>query len=101
MKGDTDIKIKQSLNQNALVVADRNKEEFLAIGKGIGFGKKKGDFVHLKSNVKKYPMNYSEQDQKFLDLINEIPDELVLVVEETIKGAEEILETKLNYTLIF
>lgn len=71
------------------------------IGKGVGFSKKKGDTVKLNESIKIYPMTYSEQEQKILELIDEIPSELILMVEETIKEAEQILGKELNYTLIF
>lgn len=80
---------------------DKNNHELLLIGKGIGFNIKKDDSIQLNDSVKTYPMKYSEHDHKILELIDEIPSELILMVEETMKGAEEILGTKLNYTLIF
>lgn len=95
------IKVKQSLNQNAVISVDKKKDEFLLIGKGVGFSKKKGDFIKINNSIKIYPMSYSEQEQKILELIDEIPSEIILMIEETIKKAEKILEKELNYTLIF
>src|SRR5699024_9934177 len=89
IKGGQNIKIKQSLNQNAVISIDKKNDEFLLIGKGVGFSKKKGDTVKLNESIKIYPMTYSEQEQKILELIDEIPSELVLMVEETIKEAEQ------------
>lgn len=80
---------------------DKNNHELLLIGKGIGFNKRKGHPIQVNDSVEIYPMKYSEHDQKILELIDEIPGELILMVEDTMKGAEEILGTKLNYTLIF
>lgn len=101
IKEGQDIKVKQSLNQNAVISIDEQNNEFLLIGKGVGFSKKKGDTVKLNESIKIYPMTYSEQEQKILELIDEIPSELILMVEETIKEAEQILGKELNYTLIF
>lgn len=95
------IKVKQSLNQNAVISIDEKKDEFLLIGKGVGFSKKKGDSIEIKDSIKIYPMSYSEQEQKILELVDEIPSEIILMVEEAIKSAEKILGKELNYTLIF
>lgn len=73
----------------------------MLIGKGIGFSKKKEDFVELNNLVKVYPIKYSVQDKKTFELINEIPEDLILMVEETLNKIEGMLETKLNYSLIF
>ncbi|EMW5752631.1 hypothetical protein AAFC62_003249 [Enterococcus faecalis] len=35
------MKVVQSLNQNALLVMNNKGEEVVALGRGIGFGKKK------------------------------------------------------------
>ncbi len=84
-----------------MIAFDKKMNEFLLIGKGVGFNKKKGDSVELNDSVKTYPMSYSDQEQKMLELIDEIPSELILMVEETTKRAEKILQNDLNYTLIF
>lgn len=89
------------MNQNALISVDEEKDEFLLIGKGVGFNKKKGDFINLTDSVKTYPMSFSEQEQKIVELLDEIPSDLILMVEETIRGAEKILQKEVNYTLIF
>ena len=39
------MKVIQSLNQNAVLVARDDGAELVALGKGVGFGKKKGDTI--------------------------------------------------------
>jgi len=67
----------------------------------VGFKKKKGDFVKLNNSIKTYPMSYTEQEQKTLELIDDIPSKLILMIEEAVTRAEKILQSSLNYTLIF
>lgn len=77
------------------------QEEFVIIGRGVGFNKKKGDFIQLNDTMKKYPMNYTDQEQKILDIVNEIPTDLFLKVEDTIEGAQKILKTEFDYPFVF
>lgn len=69
--------------------------------KGIGFNKKKGDFIELTKKTKIIPINLSDQEQKMLKALEELPNKLILMVEDTIKGAEKILKRELNTSLIF
>ena len=41
------MKVTQSYNQNAVSVVDDSGKELILIGKGIGFGKKKGDVIDI------------------------------------------------------
>lgn len=95
------IKIKKSLNHNAVISVNNNEKEFLLIGKGIGFSKEKDDYIELNNTIKVYPIKYSVQDEKFFELVNEIPEDLILMVEATLNKIEPMLEAKLNYSLIF
>lgn len=89
------------MNHNAVISIDKKDDEFLLIGKGIGFNKKAGSIIKLDDSIKVYPMSYSEKEKRILELVDDIPSELILMVEEALKGANKILEKKLNYTLIF
>lgn len=84
-----------------MISIDKEQNEFIMIGKGVGFNKKRGDYIILDESIKTFPMSYSEQEEKILESIDEIPSELILMVEKTMKGAENILKTEFNYTLIF
>lgn len=76
------MKVLQSLNQNALLVRD-DGSECIVVGKGIGFGKKKGDPVNRSLVSKVYQMAPDRTD-----LLNLLGD----VDEESIQMAEEITE---------
>lgn len=95
------IVIKQSLNQNAVISNDDKNEEFLLLEKGIGFNKKKGDIIKVTEKTKVIPINFTEQEQSIIQNLKELPNDLILVVEDTIKGAEKILGKELNTSSIF
>lgn len=95
------MKIQQSLNQNAVIVRDCHNKEFFLIGKGIGFNKKKGDVVEKTKSMRMIPLIMTEREEKILALAEDISSDLLLMVEEVLKGAEDILGTKLDTKLIF
>lgn len=91
----------QSYNQNAVSVIDENGKELVLIGRGIGFGKKKGDRIDIRKASKIFRYYYSNYEKKIVDSLIEIPEEILLMAEEITSGASEILEEKLNPAFLF
>lgn len=86
------MKIKKILNNNAVVVTDNNKEK-IAIGTGISFQKKKNDIINPSKIEKLFVM---KENEKFQQLLLQIPEEHFDISEEIITYAEEYLGAKLN-----
>ncbi|MFJ7727405.1 PRD domain-containing protein [Neobacillus sp. NPDC097160] len=86
------MKIKKILNNNAVVVTDHNEEK-IAIGAGIAFQKKKNDIVNPGKIEKLFVM---KENEKFQQLLLQIPEEHFALSEEIITYAEESLGSKLN-----
>lgn len=86
------MKIKKILNNNAVVVTDHNEEK-IAIGAGIAFQKKKNDIVNPSKIEKLFVM---KENEKFQQLLLQIPEEHFALSEEIITYAEESLGGKLN-----
>ncbi|MFZ7943396.1 PRD domain-containing protein [Neobacillus sp. 19] len=86
------MKIKKILNNNAVVVTDHNEEK-IAIGAGIAFQKKKNDIVNPSKIEKLFVM---KENEKFQQLLLQIPEEHFALSEEIITYAEESLGSKLN-----
>jgi beta-glucoside operon transcriptional antiterminator len=86
------VRIKKILNNNAVVVAD-NDEEKIAIGAGIAFQKKKNDIINPDKIEKLFVM---KENEKFQQLLLQIPEEHFALSEEIIAYAEDSLGTKLN-----
>lgn len=84
------MKVVQSLNQNAVIVLENNKEIVLT-GKGIGFGKKVGDTVDESKISKIYQFEYTSQQKMIVDSIKEIPEDILLITEELLEEVEQIL----------
>ncbi|GEN91579.1 PRD domain-containing protein [Tetragenococcus koreensis] len=91
------MKVVQSLNQNALLV-NNDGNECIVVGKGIGFGKKRGDVVENKQEVKFYKM-VPEQDG-VRELIEDIDDKSLQIAEEIAVHAEEFLDKEFTGNFI-
>lgn len=87
------MKIKKVFNQNAVLVADGAIEK-VAIGKGIGFNKKKNDLVHERDIEQMFVMETEQEN--FQQLLSQIDEVYFFASERIIKHAETILKEKLN-----
>ncbi|MDP4086466.1 MAG: PRD domain-containing protein [Bacillota bacterium] len=87
------MKITKILNNNAVVVMDRNGQEKVAIGTGIAFQKRKNDIVNPNRVEKLFVM---KENEKLQLLLNRIPEEHFTISEEIITYAEEYMGSKLN-----
>ncbi|WP_040205262.1 PRD domain-containing protein [Neobacillus jeddahensis] len=86
------MKIRKILNNNAVVVSDNNEEK-IAIGAGIAFQKKRNDIINPAKIEKLFIL---KENEKFQQLLLQIPEEHFALAEEIITYAEESLGSKLN-----
>ncbi|MET3644733.1 PRD domain-containing protein [Streptococcus gallinaceus] len=95
------MKVVQSLNQNALLVLDRNGNEIVALGKGIGFNKKKGDIVSEANISRIFTVQSNEQEKGLLENLKSVASEVYLMAEDVVHFAEKELHKTLNESFIF
>ncbi|WP_086347686.1 PRD domain-containing protein [Candidatus Enterococcus clewellii] len=88
------MKIKKVLNQNAVLVLDEGQEK-VAVGKGVGFNKKKNDLLHAQQVERIFVME-PEGLKKLQVLLSQIDEKYFFATEEIIKYAETTLGEKLN-----
>ncbi|ALS00715.1 transcription antiterminator BglG [Enterococcus silesiacus] len=88
------MKIKKVLNQNAVLVVDAGQEK-VAVGKGVGFNKKKNDLLPPQQVERMFVME-PEGLKKLQVLLSQIDEKYFFVTEEIIAHAETILGEKLN-----
>ncbi|WP_348923115.1 PRD domain-containing protein [Enterococcus rotai] len=88
------MKIKKVLNQNAVLVIDKEQEK-VAVGKGVGFNKKKNDLLSPQQVERMFVME-PEGLKKLQVLLSQIDEKYFFVTEEIIAHAETILGEKLN-----
>ena len=88
------MKIKKILNQNAVLV-EENGEEKVAIGKGIGFNKKRNDILYPREVERVFVLE-AEGQMKLQSLLNQIDEKYLFAAEKIINHAENILMETLN-----
>lgn len=76
--------IKKILNNNFLIVEERQKEK-IVMGRGIAFDKKVGQKVDKNRIQKEFVTTNSEFDHKLADLITNVPMEIFQIVEEIVE----------------
>ncbi|CAD5902992.1 PRD domain-containing protein [Carnobacterium maltaromaticum] len=91
------IAIKKVLN-SSVVLVEKDGVEMVALGKGIGFGRKPGDVIE-DGNVDKIFLEKNIKTAHVTELIEEIPFDYFEVTRDITNEAEKILGKKLNNNL--
>ena len=92
--------IHRILNNNVVIILDKDEKECVVCGKGIAFKKKIGDSVDSKQVNKVFILKDQSMNEKFKQLLQDIPLEHVKIADEIIDLAEERLGKRLNDSLI-
>lgn len=93
------MKITRILSNNAVMLVTPNEEEFVAVGRGVGFGKKPGDVAeqHLIENL--FGKKNEGLGAYFATILGEIPAPTLQAVESVIRMAELSLKISAPETL--
>ncbi|GBF10746.1 MULTISPECIES: BglG family transcription antiterminator LicT [Tepidibacillus] len=89
------MKIAKVINNNVVSVI-QNGEELVIMGRGIAFQKKPGEEVEKEKIQKIFALKNKQTSDNFKMLLREVPIELMVVVEEVIQYAKNILGKNLN-----
>lgn len=88
--------INRVINNNVISVLDKNDNEQVIMGSGVGFQKKSGDPIEESRIEKIFSLDNKELSNQFQTLLREIPIETMKVVEEIIQYAKNRYDKKLN-----
>ena len=77
-------RILNPMNHNVSLVRNDKGEEVIVIGKGIAFGKKKGDFIAEQQVEKIFRMKTEESRENFMALLKDVPLDFITVTYEII-----------------
>lgn len=84
-------RILNPMNHNVSLVRNDKGEEVIVIGKGIAFGKKKGDLIAENQVEKIFRMKTEESRENFMALLKDVPLDFITVTYEIIdKAIKEI-----------
>lgn len=89
-------RITKLINNNIVCSVDKDGNEIILRGLGIGFKKKVNDLVEAEQVEKIYQMSSQKASSKLQELLAEIPLEYVTVCTEIIEYAKKQLARKLN-----
>lgn len=87
--------IKKVLNNN-VVVAMKNKEEIIIVGKGIGFDIGKGGIIPQERIENIFIKETNTTKENYDKILKSIDEEIIGICEEIISFSEKTLNTKLN-----
>ncbi|MDO5408735.1 MAG: PRD domain-containing protein [Eubacteriales bacterium] len=93
--------IKKVLNSSVVLVNNENNEEFILLGKGIGYGKKTGDTLDADEHDQMFVPVEQTRSHQLQEFVEEIPIEILQVTQEIVLEAAKILDTELSKNLYF
>ncbi|MGX6969479.1 BglG family transcription antiterminator LicT [Vagococcus bubulae] len=88
--------IERVLNNNTVISSNGKGLDILLMGKGIAFGKKKGSKVEMEQVEKTFILQDKNNQNKFTELLINVPMEYVLVSEKIINFGKIKLGRALN-----
>lgn len=88
--------IHKVINNNIVSSIDENNQELILMGKGLAFGKSKGDEIDYENVEKTFYLKDEKENDRFQDLLKSIPVEIIRVSDEVIEYAKSKLNRELN-----
>jgi len=90
------LKIEKILNNNAAVILNKKGQEVVVMGRGIAFRKKVGDIIDRTAVNKVFTLNGNEMNDRFQEMLRDMPLEHMLASEKIISMAKNTLRAHLN-----
>ncbi len=90
------MKIEKILNNNVVVILEKNQEEKIVMGRGLAFGKKVGEEIDDTKIDKEFALTSDVANSRFQELIVDIPLEYLDLAEDIIRYAKTKLGKKLD-----
>lgn len=94
------MRIKKVINNNILCVIDEKGAEMIVTGRGIGFGRKIGQFLDPAQVEKTYRMEDKAEQRRLRELVEQIPLDHLRLTEEMIAEIKATIPQPLNESLL-
>ena len=94
------MRIKKVINNNILCVIDEKGCESIVTGRGLGFGRKVGQFVDPAAVEKTYRMEDKAGQRRLRELVEQIPLDHLQLTEELLAGIRAEIRQPLNESLL-
>lgn len=92
--------IQRILNNNVVIIHDQDGEEQVVCGKGLAYKKKVGEEIDDALVNKVFILKDKEMNEKFRQLLSDIPIEHIQLASEIVETAQARLGKRLNDSLI-
>ena len=89
-------RIKKVLNSSVILADDGNGRDYIVLQKGIGYGRKQGEWVEAERESKLFFSCERTELNQLVDLLSSIPEEYIEITRFIVQEAEKTLKTKLN-----
>ena len=93
------MKITKLVNNNIVTSEDMQGREIIVMGRGLGFGKKSGMEIDVGKIEKVFRLSSEGENQKLVDIIQDIPMEHITAADRIIDYAKSMLGEKLKDTI--
>ena len=94
------MKIKRIINNNVLCVVDARGCELIVTGRGIGFGRHRGETIDPACVERQYRMEDPSSQRSLRELVEKIPVEHLALTQELIARIKEQIPHKLSESLL-
>ena len=94
------MKIKKVINNNILCVVDEHGCEWIVTGRGIGFGRHRGENLDEGLIERSYRMEDKGAQKSLRELVEKIPAEHLELTQELITHIKQQISQKLNESLL-
>ena len=89
-------RIEKVLNNNVLIASHPTYDEVVLIGKGIGFGKKKGDVIEQKDVEKWFILKNEREQEQYKKLLPHVDEEFIGLMNDIIHHIRTRTNSSLN-----
>lgn len=89
-------RIEKVLNNNVLIASHPTYDEVVLIGKGIGFGKKKGDVIEQKGVEKWFILKNEREQEQYKKLLPHVDEEFIGLMNDIIHHIRTRTNSSLN-----
>lgn len=88
--------IEKVLNNNVLIASHPTYDEVVLIGKGIGFGKKKGDVIEQKDVEKWFILKNEREQEQYKKLLPHVDEEFIGLMNDVVHHIRKRTNSPLN-----
>lgn len=90
------MRIDKIINHNIVISQDESGNEMILMGRGIAYQKKKNDIIAESLIEKRFHLEKEVISDHFIELLREIPEDIINVTHEVIEYIKTIMGSQIN-----